>query len=449
MLNLFRNKSAKILLIIFISAMVVRLILPVIKETLYYKFPFIYYGDDLVKDKPYPGADKSVAPRFASDSVVYQLTAKSLIDGNGFAVDFNELKKYRDFPIYISGLSEKQEQMTSVHKHNTVAPMYPAFLSIFYYLFGINTLAYFLPQVVLSSLTCCLVYLIAKSVFNEVVAVSSAFMVALYPELIFWTNTIRVENLFIFLLMLCFWLLIKRESKHKPYWAIIIGAMLGITCLTRLTFLFFIPVILVWKYYLGGPDKRRTCIWLLALMTSFGLTVLPWAVRNHLVFNNFTIITDEAAATLADYSLSSRPLKELEPSAYRENRSYLLLISNFIMKNPAEFALKCYDRFVLYISPFPLEPIANENRLLAKIYKGLFWLIVFPAALFGMIAASKNDWGKSGLLSLFILYYIFFHSITFVDRGLVYRYPLLPFLCIFAAYTYWLVYNKINGKLIV
>ena len=108
-----------------------------------------------------------------------------------------------------------------------------------------------------------------------------------------------------------------------------------------------------------------------------------------------------------------------------------------IFRDPGHFLLKSGQRLLQYLSPF-----TDAMRDQAKLYKLITWIIVFPMSFVGISVSIRRNWRGSGLLILFIFYYVLLHSLSYVDDGLVYRYPIQPFLCIFAAYGYWFFYQK-------
>lgn len=421
------KNQIKLLIVIFLLAIFCRVVGPLVKHPFYsYKYfvskAFILTGNNLIKYS-------------TSDEWVYNLTAKSIISGHGFAINLKEMfggKIKKGGIAYIEGND-------GYFTHKIVPPVYPIFLAAFYFIFGINTFSFFLPQILLGSITCILMYFIAKEIFNEAVATITGLMVIIYPDLVFWTYMVRVETLFIFLIALVFWLLLRKDLNRNNIYAVIIGIIIGFACLTRIIFVFFVPIIIVWKYLNWEGNKKGALLWLLALFLSCSLILFPWAIRNYWVFNSFTIITDEAGTAFVDYP--GHQISPTDSSVNYVGKSYLQLYINFIWNNSSEFASKCFYRLILYLSPF-----TQLNDGVAKIYKGLTWVFVFPAAFWGIFVAAKKYWARSGLLILYIFYYILFHSLTFVDTGLVYRYPILPFLCIFAAYAYGHIYDKFNQR---
>lgn len=418
-----KHNTLKILLVIFLLAVFVRLALPFAKETFYLHKSFVHYGNELLRSN-------------LSDSLLYNYTAKSIIEGHGYAINLKEM--YGNEEVKDGLVLAKSDN--GYFKHKIVPPVYPFFLALFYFVFGVSTFSYFLPQVVLSSLTCCFIYLIADKIFdNEKLSLLAGLMSVLYLDLIFWSYMVRTESLFIFLLALLFWLLLERNYNKHIYFAVAAGITVGLICLTRITFVFFIPVIMLWQYFnFVGRDKSKLFV-LLAFIVSLAIILLPWAIRNNTIFNSFTVITDETGTIFLDYAKDR--VSVFQPVTNFASSSYIRPFIDFIQNNPCEFSMKSLRRFITYLSPF-----TAVNNDLAKVYKGLTWVLIFPAAFWGILLSFKKTWPRSGLLILFILYYILLHSATFVDTGLVYRYPIQPFMCIFAAYGFWYIHSRILGK---
>ena len=418
-------------MIIFLLAVFIRLIGNYFVEATILHKPFIVSGEAFYKDR---------TP--TTDTLNYKYTAKSLIEGHGYAVRFTDWEEAQAdqnsrYPVekypWLNALFVKDAD--GYFKHKQVPPVYPLFLAVSLLLFGISTFSYFIPQVLLGGLSSVLVYLITKKKFNEKIAILAGLITALYPELIFTSYMVRVELLFIFLLLSCFWLLQGDYSKKNLYLAGLTGAILGLAVLTRLTLLFFVPIIFIWEYFCSGEKKAAKIKYLFILFVSFLFVLLPWAIRNYMVFGSFTIMTDEVGTIVTKI-----PLSEYNNSISTAP-SYLLVWIKMILIDPIDFLKESFYRFVLYLSPF-----TSYMNFSAKLLKGLSWLFVFPASFLGMVLAAKRYWVSSGLIILFILYYILMHSMSFVDRGLTYRYPILPFLSIFSAYGYWYIYDRFKQR---
>lgn len=532
----------------FILAFVLRLGLPLMRESLFLKQPFILTGYHFYH-------------HVTSDSIYYNYTAKALIEGKGYSMNYNELilenidvgnlsvptpqneiiidkwKIHKPNKIFLTNMADYGKWRIDDPNyilHRIIPPLYPIFLAICYWLFGGNTLAYFIPQIFLGSLTCLLIYFITKEIFDRKTAMLAGFAVALYPDLIFWTYMIRPETFYIFLLALSFLFLLRGTARNTSYLLYAGVLFLGFACLTRIVTLLFIPAYLFWQFIALGNSRKTWSVIATSFMILF-ITLLPWCIRNHLVFKQFSFFTIEQAAVLLDYTYNfslnefkdrsavnkllqaidaddfgilfngykdpiarlnnlldvpnfydiwlsknktiavSKKTQELikatknirgkrfdKLSATEQNtikhlnrllleitypkscpkglffansydlissKSSMIVFADLIIKNPIEYSLITFKRMIKFLSP-----ITSQMRDTAKYYRILTWLIVFPLSLLGIISAILRCPIRSGLLLLFIAFNILLFSATYVDDGLVYRYPIQPFLCIFAAY---------------
>lgn len=435
-IKIMLNKRGIILLIIFIVAITLRIGLNVARQELFFHTPFLsVLSVDQTDD------------RTASDAVWYIYAAKGFLNGKGVV----SMEK-KVVPLLWGGETNKPfagyidlkviDENCYVHK--TVPPLYPLFLALCFFIGGFNTLAYFIPQLILSSLTCILIYLIAEEVFDRMVALFAGFTVAFYPDLIFWTSFARTETLFIFLLVLGFLLLIKGNSRKNLFLLYISAVILGFASLTRITLIPFLPFLLIWQAFFFSKNKKESLKVVLFMALIITVVLLPWAIRNHILFGEFTVFSEESGILIGSIE-NGEQYKNIEINkGYASYEPLMLKIIVFIKDNVKVYLASCWHRFIIYWSPF-----TYVMRPLAKFYKGLSWLVIFPAAFWGIII-SRKKWRRGvQLIIIFIFYYALLHAMSFVDLGLVYRYPIQPFLCIFAGYTFCEIYRSINKRLIL
>lgn len=168
-------------------------------------------------------------------------------------------------------------------------PLYPYFLAGIFMLFGQAIMTVKLMQVLLGTLTVLLTYLLARQLFATFTAYVAALMTASAPSLISYTALFATENLTLPLLMgsiLC--LVIDRRSS-----VLASGSLLGLTALTRAAFL-LLP--LAWLFYLlVTRQSLRPLTWLTLGMS---VTLLPWTIRNYVVFDAFIPISTNGGYNL-------------------------------------------------------------------------------------------------------------------------------------------------------
>jgi len=417
--------TKKILIIIFVTAMVLRIALNVARQELFFQKPFLSTGGQF-------------DDRISSDSQWYNSAATGFLTGRGIA----------SIPLHIvdweSKISAKYMELKVVDGeyvvHKVIPPLYTLFLAFCYFTGGFNTLAYFIPQIILSSLTCVLIYLIASEIFNKIAALFAGFLVVFNLDLIFWSSFVRTETLFIFLLCLFFLLLIKGSVKNNFLFIYLGAVIFGLACLTRITLIPFLPILFVWQVYFSSKNRKENIkVAFLTALIIFAV-LLPWGLRNYIVLGEFNVFTEESGILVGSVSNGEQYKDIVINKEYNSHKSLISKTLFFIKDNFKVYLISCWHRFVLFWSPF-----TYAMRPLAKVYKGLSWLILFPAAFWGLII-SRNKGGKgTGLVIVFIFYHALLHTASFVDLGLVYRYPIQPFLCIFAGYAFYELYKKLRN----
>lgn len=425
----FKQNRKKIVFIIFATAMVLRVGLNVARQELFFRTPFSFL-------LPMGQSDD----RTSSDARWYIDAAKGFLNGKGvlsverknMPVSWQENKK--SFNIF-----KKFDDKYLVHK--VVPPLYSLFLALCYYIGGFNILSYFIPQLILSSLTCLLAYFIADEVFNSTAALFAGFAVAFYPDLIFWTSFARPETLFIFLLVLSFLLLIKGNSQKTPFLLYISAIVLGLASLTRITLTPFLPLIFFWQAHFFSKNRKESFKAALLMALIIAVVLLPWGIRNYIVFGEFDVLSDEAGALIGSIESGEQYSGTEINKSYNSHDHLILKMFAFIKDNFKVYLKSCWDRFVIFWSPF-----THVMRPLARVYKGLSWLIIFPAAFWGMIISRKKWKRGTELIIAFIFYYSLLYTMSLMHLNLVYRYPIQPFLCIFASYTFYDIYKRINKK---
>ena len=182
-------------------------------------------------------------------------------------------------------------------------PLYPAFLGLIYFVFGVGARRFFiarLVQTVLAASMAPLTYSVARRLFpnREPAARVSAWVITLYPMLVIYPLSLATENLF-FVLVLCSVLALlkakeslgnlfsqKEISKSfvvRTRWFTLSGILLGLTCLTRSVGQIFAIFAVAWVWFFLKERKKA----LLVLMMA-GMVVVPWIVRNSLLYGQFT-----------------------------------------------------------------------------------------------------------------------------------------------------------------
>jgi dolichyl-phosphate-mannose-protein mannosyltransferase len=145
---------------------------------------------------------------------------------------------------------------------------------------------------VCDALTVLLIYLIAR---GNVIA---ALLAALHPFFVGAVTDIRGEPLFMMLLVLSIWLLLRGRPALS-------GIALGLATLTRPTGLLCIPLFAIFaasreKEAHAKTRRREERGWKSALFLLFAaaLTLAPWTIRNYVRFHELIPVNDAAGFNL-------------------------------------------------------------------------------------------------------------------------------------------------------
>lgn len=326
-------------------------------------------------------------------------------------------------------------------------PLYPLFLSGIYYLFGSqNLLAVRIIQTMLSTLTVVIIYFIAISVFNEDkhaerIGKISAIISVFYPFFVYYSGAILNETLFIFLLSLVIWVLIR----GRFFWAAI---LLGLSVLCRAEILLFIIFIIIGLFaILKKRDALRVSFIMFLLLC---VILSPWVARNYLIFNKFVPLSTMGGYTFyegnAPENLTGGPfggkfflkipegLDEVEIDEYYRNETIRV-----IKENPERFIKLCWSKFKRFwnikLNTDDPRYASLRNNLISIFSFGPILLLFIP----GLII---SFWNRKNLVFLYlIILYVMLINLTFVS-SLRYRLPIEPYLIIFASYSLSVLFKK-------
>lgn len=390
------------------------------------------------------------------DSQAYYHTAINLVQGKGYSLTTTEVP--RRLPEYL-----KLSCIPDTYYQNLYPPIYSSFLGILYSFFGTSILVYAIPQIILGTTSCYLTYIIAREALSSKVGLMASFLLSIYHPIVWWTSYIRAETLFIFLLLLAILFLIKAVKNNLDTKnTILSGVFLAVSCLCR-TAVLYLPIFVVLYFIIVffRKDRKRLMSGISTFLLSFCISLLPWTYRNYTVYNKFSITSSDAWATFYSCNITSADLTffdlyEVKYDQDKKDEISLLMLSKgekeasiaFVFKHPLKYMKLCLKRFITFWGPITKKP-----SFMKKVGDTLIYIIVFPMAFYGFY---KSKWwvinSKSGfnpipaLLMTVILYYTILHSLVGVDDALIYRYPIIPLICIFSAYGYYTYFRRIGHR---
>jgi 4-amino-4-deoxy-L-arabinose transferase-like glycosyltransferase len=293
-----------------------------------------------------------------------------------------------------------------------------------------------------------LVFEIGRTCYGEAAGLVSATVYAVWPTAILYTTDLVSEPLGTFWLM-CYVLASLRYAKTPTAGrAVLSGLLLGACLLTRPNTIFMLPLAVIWAVW--EFRARRGAMWLaISIPVIATATLIPWTVRNYLVFRKFIPLSTMGGSVLlqgnnrivaADPSLSGYNIWDTKIPEYREllqkpndelerDRVALQLATQWLRDNPDQWWHLVEARFRRSWTPF-LQP---HSPKLYRYGMLLSWgpvLVLFALAFFPTLWQSLREGQATWLLHLAIIHFVL---TTIVFHGYSrYRFP-IEGLCIVLA----------------
>jgi len=365
------------------------------------------------------------------------------------------------------------------------APLYPYFLGILYALFGKSFYLPRLIQIIVGSLSCVLIFLLAKKLFNRTAGIIASVIACFYAPFIYFDAELLIPVLIIFLDLMLILLLLSAEVRLKKRWWLLAGTMLGLSAVARPNILIFVPFVLLW-ICMRFREKNKNRIIPSALFFLLGsfLIISPVTIRNWVVEKDFVVISSQGGMNffignnpISDGKTATAAFVSLPLEDYRDNVwiSSIRLAEesvgkklkpseisnfwfkqglNFIQTHPLKYLRLLSKKLYYFLNSYEIE--SNKNLYFFSRWSSLLRLflwdrllrfpfgIICPLAILGIILNAKY-WRKYFLLYAFVFSYMLSVILFFVTSR--FRLPVVPFLIILASYSvYWLVDKIRNGQ---
>ena len=396
------------------------------------------------------------------DMYQYDMLARSIVAGDGYRW-YAEKDLPTVLPYLNLDLSSIEYDLRGVLT-SFRPPLYPAFLALIYFVFGVGARRFFmarLVQVVLAATMAPLTYALAHRFFpgREPAARISAWVVSLYPMLVIYPLSLATENLFFVLVLGSMLALLKaKESLESPVvqklnlysvvirlrWFLLSGALLGLTCLTRSVAQVFTVFTAAWVWFFLKERNGALVVLLMA-----GVVVAPWAIRNSLLFGHFTGIE---SAIGYDLYLGYHP-QGTGTFQYPQSLDLMTMMNDaerdqigiqktleFIKADPGRVFYLFFRRSGYF---FGLERRAltffysNDyfGLIFAPVLGGIFALFCLPFVLIstsGVAGLALTPWRKENwLMAIFFAGYISPHLLIIAEDR--FHLTIVPFLAILSA----------------
>jgi 4-amino-4-deoxy-L-arabinose transferase-like glycosyltransferase len=409
----FRQHTGRYLVIVLLLAVVVRLAVA------------LYLGDEVD------------APPLLTDQRSYHALGARLIEGHGFSFADNW------YPFTRAGAPTSHWSF-----------LYSLLVAGVYAAAGPHPLAVRLVQAVLGGLLLpWMVYRLARTVFSpretdpvtasvseavptrgvgdRFIALVAALIAAVYGYFILYAATLMTETLFIVVLL---WSLERalalarrlRAGKPGSLWSlgVTLGLSLGLATLVRQSILPWLPVLFLYLLWLGwrnGQLRRAFSSLVLAglMVVAF---VLPWTVRNYLVYDEFLLLNSNAGYAMysAQHPMHGTRFSEFEAAPLPEgiwgrpepemDRALMRQGIQFVLDEPGRYLLLSLSRVRAFFEFWPTP----DTTLLHNVGRvGSFGLFL-PFMVYGLVLALRRPGflGQNAVLFLFAAFYTVLHVLT-------------------------------------
>ncbi len=332
-------------------------------------------------------------------------------------------------------------------------PVYPAFLAAVSFVFGEGYFALYAAQALVSSLTCLVIYLIARDTFGGTAGALALLISCLYVDMAWYSAVMMAETLGVLLLSVVVYLLLRRKSP------VLAGVFFGLTCLVKGVYLITFPALLLW--ILLRNDRKAAFASILKFTVFTFLVISPWTIRNYRVYKGFVLLAPQDGASFflghnptatggADFNFVGQDFAawftDKSKSELERGRIARKMAVEYALSHPAREVQLFFLKLSKYWS---LRTHFDMNNGDYPLKRPFFFLsiathmLIFPACFLGAVFSLKN---RDALVSTMAigLNTLVFTTLFFASGRM--RYQLVPFIIILAGYGFSLL-PEIIGKL--
>lgn len=318
------------------------------------------------------------------------------------------------------------------------APIYPSVIGLAFWVLGPYStraaIALELLQILLSLMTCYVLFRLGSMVFGESAGLIAAAMFAVYPaSLHFSLQKVEYGPLLTLLGLLILKHVITLSRSPSASGSVAVGTLFGIATLVNPVILACYPWTLLWFMWRDTSQWRRRFAHAVAVSVCCAAIMTPWLVRNYFAFGDFVFIRPNFARelVLGSYGDKSRALDAIDPAILEGNDAYTSRwfseqAVTFVRQNPAQFLQRTARRIITFWT------YVGDSQGLQKAIAGAAYASVLCLGAAGLWAARRNE-----LVQLFIIYVMTMplpFYVTWAARGR-FRFPVEPVLILGASYA--------------
>jgi 4-amino-4-deoxy-L-arabinose transferase-like glycosyltransferase len=280
-------------------------------------------------------------------------------------------------------------------------PGFPIVLAAVYKIVGVGSAsvrweAGRIAQAILGVIAVGLIFLIGRLLWGRKVGLVAAALGAVYPPLLLVGSSLMSEPLYVaFTLAAVLAALVHRHASSGLRFAILAGVMAGLAALTRTSgFFFVLPLVfLVWS---ERPRRSwRSLRAPLALLAATLVVLIPWTVRNTIVFHEFVPLGTETGYSLSGTYNDAARTNPNYPALWTPLLGPTLRLHADRRLNEADISNRLVTQSIDYVRAHPAYP-----------FEVVFWSVLrmlnLPGP--GLEHALAATWGYPGWLAVVSVY---------------------------------------------
>ncbi len=361
----------------------------------------LYLGNEVT---PLPGTH---------DQVSYDALARSLLAGRGFSFPENW------YPFTDAG------QPTAHWSF-----IYPLFLAGVYALVGYQPVVARLLQATVGAVSICLlVFAIGDHLEDKRVGVVAAGLTVVYGYLVYYNAALMTETFFIVAVLAATLLTYKVGERPTNKGLLLLGVALGVGTLLRQTMLVLYPVFLFWLLWKG---RGKIKLWQLLIPPAMAaLFIIPWTVRNQIVYAEFLPLNSNAGYALyasnhpqlgvhwPEVELVVVPVPaEMEGMNEAQlNNALTAEAAGFVLADPGRYFLLTLSKAVEYFKFWP----SSESSTISNVIRVLSFGLFLPLFLAGLVLSFRR-WRNYLLIYLVVAVHSLIHLLSW--PAIRYRLPM-------------------------
>src|SRR5581483_8786035 len=278
-------------------------------------------------------------------------------------------------------------------------PGQSAFLALLYAVSGGSFAFAKLAHILLLSLVAGLTFLTGKALFGNAVGFAAGLLIAVDPAQAYLSATFLSEPLFIFLMCLGIYFLVRQRARAHWAWFVGAGICFGLAGLTRNQgWLFAGFLALAALVTRGRIIPWRSSLLVLGVAS---LLILPWLIRNYYVAGSFIFIASNGGLNLWAGNNPEFEWKQPMPmsdatyqapknlSSTQIDQYYRQRAVEWILQHPVQFAINGVRKVIMLYNFDPLSP-RPEVSMLYRL-AGLFPYGLMLPFIFVGLAAQWRD----------------------------------------------------------